>query len=235
MCAAKKAKSIIRRGPSGDRGSKDFITLKDGDTVTIVPILATSEIMSIDLHAFWEINPAVTFACLSGTDEDCPGCDLGDEPGYRAFLPVLDGDGEMKVFPFGIGVERKLTALEDEIGDITGLRLRVKRTGSGLKTKYEVINTGKREEVEVEDDDATTFVESKIEVKDHDKIVEELTEAGLMNGSSKKSKKAVEEEEEEDEAPRSKKPVAKGKAASVKAAVKGKAGKKPKDDEEWEE
>lgn len=217
----KSARGVIRRGPSGDLGSKDFIKMKDGDTVTVVPVVSTENIMSVDVHGFWELNPAVTFTCLAGTKDGCPGCDLDNEAGYRAFLPVLDENGELKVFPFGIGIERKLVVLENEIGDIVGLRLRASRSGNGLKTRYEVINTGKRVEVEVDEEEALSFVESKIEIKSHDQVVEELEAAGLMkNGSSKKSKRADEDEddEEEDEAP-----------------VKAKGKKVVKDEEEEEE
>ena len=195
-----KTKSIIRKGPASGKKSNDFIVVKEDEPATIVPILPTGEINSIDLHAFWAINPAVTFACIKGSDDagdGCPGCLLGDKAGYRAFLPVLDAEGELKVFPFGISVERQLVTLEDELGTIVGTKLRVKRTGNGLATKYQVINLGKEVKIDVDEDDAAKFVEAHIEIKDRDKIVDELTAAGLM-GKKKKSKLAEEEDEDED-------------------------------------
>lgn len=231
-----KTKSVIRKGPSNGNGNKTFIKVKEDEPVTIVPILATSEIVSIDLHAFWQTNPAVTFACLDGTEDGCPGCELGDKAAYRAFLPVLDNDGNMKMFAFGISIERQLVTLEEELGEITGLKLRVKRTGSGLSTKYQIINTGKTMEVEVSDKDATKFVESNIEVKDHDQILKELREAGLMGKAAGKAKSKVEDEDEDDDVEdEEEKPAPKAKvkaepAAKVKAVAKGK-GKK---DDDWE-
>lgn len=198
----KGTKSIIRRGPASAKKSNVFIAVKEDEPANVVPVLPTGNIVSIDLHAFWAVNPAVTFACIKNSDDagdGCPGCDLGDKAGYRAFLPVLDSEGELKVLPFGISVERQLVTLEDELGTIVGKKLRIKRTGSGLATKYQVINLGKDIEVDVEESDAETFVESHIEIKDRDKIVEELVSAGLMGGK-KKSKVVEEEEDLEDEA-----------------------------------
>jgi hypothetical protein len=224
-----KAKSVIRKGPSSGRGNKTFIAVKEDEPVTIVPILPTEQIVSIDLHAFWTVNPAVTFACLDGTDEGCPGCELGDKAAYRAFLPVLDSEGDMKMFAFGISVERQLVTLEEELGEIVGLKLRVKRTGTGLATKYQVINTGKNTEVEVTEKEATKFVESNIDVKDRDTIESDLRAAGLLGGKSA-SKKAKDEddetEEEEDEAPK--------KAAVKKGKPEAKPAKKGKKDDDWE-
>jgi hypothetical protein len=201
--ATSKASKIIRKGPSGGKKSNDFIAVKEDEPVTIVPVLPTGEIFSIDLHAFWAVNPAVTFACIAHADDagdGCPGCNLGDKAGYRAFLPVLDVDGDLKVFPFGISVERQLVTLEEELGEIVGLKLRVKRTGSGLSTKYQIINTGKTVDVEISSKKALDFVESKIEIKDKAQILRELREAGLMKGGKKVVEEESEEEEEEDEA-----------------------------------
>lgn len=225
-----KTKSVIRKGPSSGNGNKTFIKVKEDEPVTIVPILATSEIVSIDLHAFWQTNPAVTFACLDGTEDGCPGCELGDKAAYRAFLPVLDNDGDMKMFAFGISVERQLVTLEEELGEITGLKLRVKRTGSGLSTKYQIINTGKTVEVEVSEKEATKFVESNIEVKDHDQILKELREAGLMEKSKSKAK-VVEDDDDEDEV--EEKP-AKAKAVKTEKPVAKVTKGKGKKDDDWE-
>lgn len=196
-------KSIIRKGPSGGKKSNDFIAVKEDEPVTVVPVLPTGEIVSIDLHAFWAVNPAVTFACIKDTDDagdGCPGCMLDDKAGYRAFLPVLDGEGELKVFPFGISVERQLVTLEDELGSIVGKKLRIRRTGTGLSTKYQVINTGRDVSVSVKAKSAADFVESKIEIKDRDKIMEELEAAGLwtLDGKKKKKSKPVDEEDDDE-------------------------------------
>lgn len=254
----KKVKSVIRRGPSTGKKSNTFIVVKEDEPANIVPILPTGEIISIDLHAFWAVNPAVTFACIKNSDDagdGCPGCKLGDKAGYRAFLPVLDSEGEMKVFAFGISVERQLVTLEDELGSIVGKKLRIKRTGSGLGTKYQVINLGKEVDTsEVDTEEAAEFVEGQIEVKDRSKIIEELRAAGLMGAKKKgeEEEEEVEEEEledeeeadeeesedEEDEPKKAtKKPLAKKtpiKKVPAKKVVKKVAGKKGKSDDDWE-
>lgn len=232
--------SVVRKGPSSGRGNKVFIAVKEDEPVTIVPILPTEDISSIDLHAFWQVNPAVTFACLDGTDDGCPGCELEDKAAYRAFLPVLDSEDKMKMFAFGISVERQLVNLEEELGSIVGLKLRVRRTGSGLGTKYHVINTGKTTDIEVSEKEAAKFVESNIEVKDRDTILKELREAGLLKGGKKKVEEEDEDLEDEDEVDEEddeieEKPAKKAPVKSKKVEpVKGKPVKKGKKDDDWE-
>ena len=241
--ATKTAKGIIRKGPSGGKKSNDFIAVKEDEPVTIVPVLPTGEIFSIDLHAFWAVNPAVTFACIANLDDagdGCPGCNLGDKAGYRAFLPVLDSEGDLKVFPFGISVERQLVTLEEELGEIVGLKLRVKRSGTGLSTKYQIINTGRTAEVEISTKEALKFVESKIEVKDRAQILKELREANLLKDGKSEDDEPDDEDEDEDveeeEEDVVEKPAAKKKVAAKEEKVKAKPAKKGKksDDDDWD-
>jgi hypothetical protein len=239
---APSSKSIVRKGPSSARGSTDFISVKEDEPATIVPVLGTDGIVSFDLHAYWDINPAVTFPCIKGSAEKCPGCEQGNKPSYRALLPVLNGDGELRVFAFGISVERQLVTLEEELGGLGGLKLRVRRSGSGLSTKYQVINTGKTVEVDTTEKEASAFALSKIEVKDRSTILDEMVNAGILDEDAresageeeeeiapvaKKKAKVVEIEEEDDEPVVKKKVVAKKEAAPVK--------KKKAAEDEWDE
>lgn len=236
-----KKSAVIRKGPSSARGSTDFISVKEDEPATIVPVLGTKDIVSIDLHAYWEINPAVTFPCLKGSPEKCPGCENGNKPAYRAFLPVLDGEGNLRVFAFGVSVERQLVTLEDELGEIVGKKLRVRRSGSGLGTKYQVINTGKDVKVEVDAAESGDFVLSRIEVKDRSTILEEMVRGGLLDADALEP--AGEEEEVEPKAASKKglvsKPVVEEddevEAKPAKAAVVKKKVVKEEDSDEWDE
>lgn len=121
-----------------------FISLKDGESVVFAPLCGLEEMVRADMHEYWDLNPAIFHPCIG---KDCPGCAVGNEARFKAYLPVWrKEDGEVVVYPFTIRVYRQLVELEDETEGRTleGLAIKVKRHGSGLSTTYSVIGLGKR-------------------------------------------------------------------------------------------
>jgi len=132
---------LFKKGPAVSATSRKglFVSINDDESVALASLVEIGEMLSADVHEFWEINPFVTFPCL-GTD--CPGCRIDNPTRFKAYLPVVNREGETKIFSFGIRVANQLTDIESAIGNIKGKILRIKRTGKGLKTQYSVVPTG---------------------------------------------------------------------------------------------
>ena len=141
--AAEKRALRVGRTPSASGGDSQFWSLKDGDVATITMLAELDEIVSVDQFSIWDFNPAAVWVDSGSGD---PGYELGLTPGYRAFIPisvVIDGTEEVKVWSVGIGLHRTISEVAQMTGTLKGLICRAKRTGSGLKTKYVLISTGK--------------------------------------------------------------------------------------------
>lgn len=151
----KPTNSIIRKGvgsmPSGG-GDNRFLTLKDGDSITFAPLINLDELVSFDQVIVWvEGRNSPSWAFLG---KDDPSIAMGVAPRYRALMPVLTKEGEVKIFGFGSSVARQFAAIGEEVPEIKGKVFRVRRTGAGLSTKYTIVAVGR--EVDV----------SKVEVPD---------------------------------------------------------------------
>lgn len=187
--------SIIRKGVdnvfSGGGKPSVFLTLKDGDSVSVAILGGLEEVLSVDEHSWWDYTPAPHLVCL-GSVAECPSCQLGHKARTKSYLPVVTQDGEAKFLIAGAQIINALKELENEVGNLNGVVIRVKRNGSGLMTKYVTMGTGKQVDV------------SKFSVPDlepalgpltWDEQVEELAKivdvSGLTRpGSSKSSKKS---------------------------------------------
>ena len=138
-----KGRTSRKRGPGA------FLpAVKEGEPITFAPLVGLDDLISADMHEYWDIKPAIYHPCLG---RDCPGCAVGNEPRFKAYLPVLMQSGETAVYPFTISVYNQLEALEDALADegetIKGLAIKVSRKGAGKATRYTVMSLGKRLDV----------------------------------------------------------------------------------------
>lgn len=179
--------SVFRKGadaaPSGGgEGSSKFVKVPEGESISVVPLVNLDDLVSIDQHEFWDINPALLFPCIGA---GCPACAAGNKPKYKAFLPVLaNGDATTpKIYAFGISVERQLETVAEEVGGIQGLVLKIRRTGSGFSTRYSVVPTGKK--VKVDGIDAPR-VEDEINVLSADEIENKISAVKLGTKAAKR-------------------------------------------------
>lgn len=120
-------------------GSSKFTTVKPDEALTFALMIPLAELVSVDLHSFWDRNPAVHAICIGN---DCPACAAGNKTGYKAYLPIQRKDGTTGIFPVGLSIVRQLTEIEEELGSLKGKVIKVKRTGAGLGTKYTVVPLG---------------------------------------------------------------------------------------------
>lgn len=139
---------LIRKGAKAlpSSGNKPYLSIKADESVMIAPMTDVDEMISVDQHAIWvDGGNSPMFPCIGA---GCPGCELGDEPKYRASLAVMTKENGPKIFSFGITVARQLAEIAGELGSIKGKMLKVKRTGSGLGTRYTVVAVGKDVKIE---------------------------------------------------------------------------------------
>lgn len=167
-----KGKEVLKSG-SRTAGIM-FISLKDGDAITVAPLVGMDEMISAHMHEYWDIRPAIYHPCIGSAD--CPSCHAGHDARFKAYIPVVTSDGDIKILPMGIKVSEQLVDIEEEIGgDLTGHVLKIRRNGSGLKTRYVVRAIGKT--VDVEDYDQPDFLPA-LGPTSKKEIVKLLREAG---------------------------------------------------------
>lgn len=165
------------------KGSGKFVKVSEDESLAVVPLVELDELVSVDQHEFWDVNPAVLFPCVG---EGCPACAAGNKPKYKAFLPIMTPDGESKIFAFGISIERQIEEISEETGGIKGSVLKVRRTGSGFSTRYTVIPTGKKVKTDTVE---PVNPEHEISVLSIDEIRNKM-DAMRLGTSDKPSKKA---------------------------------------------
>jgi len=225
--AATTGKKAIRKGRKaiGDAGvgTSDFVRISDGDVVDMVSLVNMDDLLSIDQHAIWlDGGNSPMFPCIG---EDCPGCEVGNQPRFRAFLPVvLVEEGVQKIYSFGISVARALEELDDEFEGLAGHVFRIKRKGTGLGTTYTVIAMGRTRKIDKYD---ALDVEEKLGPVTRKGILDLLEETGALEDTSDEDD---EEEEEEEPAPRPKKK--KGKKVAEESEEEEEVGE---EDEDWDE
>lgn len=182
--AKKKANPFKTGRMETKSGGGGFLSIKGGESMTLALLHGLDQMISADMHEYWEIQPAIFHPCLG---PDCPGCETGNKPRQKGYMGVVDREGNVMVWPFTSSVYKQLETLEDSLIEdadddedpLVGYVIKFSRDGSGLNTKYSVVGVGKYIDVsEVEHPE----IISHLGETDRDKIVEKLEEAGLMDG-----------------------------------------------------
>lgn len=177
-------KPIIRKGATAavtEVTSGQFISIREGEQIEFAMLTGLDEIISFDQHVFWGSEPSQTvmFPCLQV--KNCPGCLMGNKPRLRALLLVAhkNDDGQIVpgILPIGLSVVRSLIDLDSAVdGGIKGAQMLLKRTGSGLKTRYTLLATGGRMKRPI--DASNIDVEAAVGETNRDAIIAMLREAG---------------------------------------------------------
>lgn len=175
-----------RRTTVGDGGL--FLSIKEGESVSFVPLSGLDGMVSAEMHEYWDVKPAIFHPCIG---VDCPGCRAGNKARFKGYMPVLMRDGGVKIYAFTTLVYKQLEDLEDALegNTLKGAALRVKRTGAGKSTRYTVVPTGKK--VDVSDTEEPRFVHL-LGHTGEEEILAQLIEAGIIRTSPDKFKKDVE-------------------------------------------
>lgn len=113
-------------------------------TIDCIVLIEAEEILAVEQCAIWLETGNSPVWVYTGPDD--PSHDLGVDRRYRAYLPVLVG-GEVKIWSMGKMAHVQLLDIADASGELKGLEIRIKRTGSGLSTRYSIVPRGKRHDV----------------------------------------------------------------------------------------
>jgi hypothetical protein len=132
------------RKDGSDGTATAWLKIEPNSSVDAVVLVEAEEILACEQCAIWLDAGNSPVWVYTGPDD--PSHDLGVDRRYRAYLPVLV-DGEVKVWSMGKMAHVQLLDIADASGELKGLEIRIKRTGSGLTTRYSVVPKGKRHDV----------------------------------------------------------------------------------------
>lgn len=199
--------------------SGQFIKLQDGDSVDIIPLTGFNPpkgeeangsncAISYNRYVIWmdegkrpkdengEPKLSPMFPQISTDKNEDPGAVIGYTPRFCCLLIVLkeeelsSGRPREYILDMTVTVYRQFKKLEEAFGSIKGKVLRLSREGTGLKTRYTLMNVGRTVNISGEPTiDLTDFIGPST----REGIIEELEEFGLWPPEGgdplKKSKK----------------------------------------------
>lgn len=186
---------FLKSGSAGlsEVGGNKFVKVETGQSVEIIPLTSveppygeeangSNSVLSFNQYTKWmddlpdgALSPM--FPAIGGPSD--PGKMLGLESRFRALLLCLvKGEEEEKVFVMGVSVFKQLIDIEQALDEksIKGKVLKVSKTGSGLRTKWRIVPTGKS--VEFEGEPETNLVDH-VGPTTREEIIEMLTKAEL--------------------------------------------------------
>ncbi len=153
MAATKEVFSPLKHGVDPRKGNGDgkgnWLKFEPGQAIDVVALVEVEDIIACEQCAIWMKDGNSPVWVYTGPED--PSHDLGIARSYRAFLPVIeliDGKvGETKIWGMGRTAHIALMDITEAGSELKGMELRIKRTGSGLATRYSVVPRGKRRDV----------------------------------------------------------------------------------------
>jgi hypothetical protein len=160
--------SVFRRGNITQRSETDrvspFLSIKENGRVDVIVAAEPEGMIHFPQHSIWlQQGNSPQFPCIRGTGQVCPGCqyndlqakngEKADKPKLKVYLPVYlierdpqsgkdTGQLTPKIYSFGNQVAAQIGAITDAMQSIQGMRLRITRAGSGLNTKWTIVQMG---------------------------------------------------------------------------------------------
>lgn len=147
--AKKETYSPVKKGldPRTEEKATQWLRLDPGDQMDVTCLVDIGDVLSTEQCAIWLNEGEGVSPVWVYTGAADPAHDLDVPRQYKAYLPLLV-DGEVKVWSMGISVHKQLYDIADAAGNLRGMNLRIKRTGSGLKTRYAVTPRGTHTKVD---------------------------------------------------------------------------------------
>lgn len=158
--------SFVGAGKDVQLGGTKWIRLEEGKPVDIIPLTGVEPpdgetpsgsncVISYRKYTMWlddlkEGQRSPSFPALGSADD--PGAMLGLEAKFTGLMICAQkGEDGEKIWQFGISVFKQLVDIEAALGEsIKGHIIRVTKKGSGMSTKYAVVNTGRIADIEGE-------------------------------------------------------------------------------------
>lgn len=127
-----------------NKGSANYLKLKDGESTVIRFIQDPSEIVSV-----WEYSIQVGGKWRNVTalpKGECPLFAAGKRAGFKSYLIVHDKtDDKVKIFKANKDVGQQILGLIEEYGDLNGRDFKILRQGEKINTKYQFFARDKSE------------------------------------------------------------------------------------------
>jgi hypothetical protein len=121
-----------------------WMKISAGEVIDAIVLVEAEEILTCEQCAIWLEAGNSPVWVYTGPED--PSHDLSVDRRYRAYLPLLI-DSEPAVWSMGKTAHIQLLDIADASGELKGLEIRIKRTGSGLSTRYSIVPKGKRHDV----------------------------------------------------------------------------------------
>lgn len=167
---------------SDEAAPSQWLKLEAGDQLDVTCLVDIGDIISTEQCAIWLDEGVSPVWVYTGPND--PSHDLDVPRTYRAYLPLLL-DGEVKVWSMGKQAHGQLYEIADAAGDLRGMNLRIKRTGSGLKTRYSVTPRGTRTKIDrvgevdviamlgpLTSDGVKQLVADRLDCEDYDEVLD---------------------------------------------------------------
>lgn len=141
------------------QGAGEFMKLKEGDN--IIRVLTEFELRGV--HQFKLGNKFQTHVCV-GRDKGCVYCKEGSKVSVKYLGWVIDKkDNKVKLLEIGHTIFKQIGELQKDedyaFESIPDYNLKIKRSGEGLDTKYQVVASPKK--VELTDEEKSQVMELK--------------------------------------------------------------------------
>lgn len=148
----------------GEQGSGNFMKLQPGEN----KIRIVSKTFNFKKHGFKDANGKYSSKICSG--EGCEFCAEGNVPKNRYAWTIIDrketdDSKKVKILEVGWSIYAQLLsyAKDEEYGDLTTYDVKVKKTGEGLDTEYQVVASPKTSELTAEEQQLV--VEAKVDIE----------------------------------------------------------------------
>jgi hypothetical protein len=136
-------------------GGGAYFKIDAGEMADVVILSSADDILSCEQCAIWLDEGNSPVWVYTGGDD--PSNALGIPRAYRAYIGILH-EGEPKVWSLSKTVHNMLLEISDAGALEPGAMVRVKRTGTGLKTRYSIVPRGKTKDIS--DVEAPDIIES---------------------------------------------------------------------------
>lgn len=160
--------------PRKDASKGQWLKVEPNSYIDATVLVDVDNILSCEQCALWIDDGVSPIWVYTGIND--PSHALNIKKTYRAYLPLLV-DGEVKIWSMGKQAHVQILDMAEAGGYLKGLMIRIKRTGSGLSTRYTIASKGKKrdiDDIEVPDvidmlgpltsEDVTEMLERKFEM-----------------------------------------------------------------------
>jgi hypothetical protein len=120
----------------------ELLKIEDGGSKLVRILVSFDDMVGAHEHFEKFGGKSKTVTCLDrdfNRKGECPLCEAGLFPSFKAYIPVVDrgDDNKVKILKASKTMLKMIAGLEDEYGDITARDFKISRSGNKLQTTYQ--------------------------------------------------------------------------------------------------